>query len=135
MQNYSILKNKIDLIYPELSYKIIGVLYDVFNKLGPGHKEAYYQKAVSTALFKLNINFKEQVYFPIAFKDINVGKYFLDFLIDEKIILEIKAGDRFSRKNIEQIYSYLKVSNLKLGLLVNFTGNEVKFKRILNIRN
>ena len=101
--------------------------------MGSGNKENYYQKAIATALLKSNIGFKEQVYFPITFKDTNVGKYFLDFLIDEKIVLEIKANDRFSRKNISQIYSYLKVSNLKLGLLANFSGSDVKFKRILNI--
>jgi len=58
-----------------------------------------------------------------------------DFLIEDKIILEIKAGNRFSRKNIEQTYSYLKASKLELGILANFTDSEVKFKRILNIFN
>lgn len=125
--------NKIELVYPELSYKIVGILYDVFNELKSGHKEIYYQNAIAKELHRLNILFNEQVYFPVAFKGEKVGKYFFDFLIDNKIILEIKANDRFSRKNIEQIYSYLKASNLKLGILANFTGNEVKFKRILNI--
>lgn len=128
-------ENKIELIYPELSYKVVGILYDVFNELGPGHKEAYYQNAIAVALRKSNISFREQVYFPLAFKDELIGKYFLDFLIDEKIILELKAGDRLARKNIEQIYSYLKASKLKLGILANFASSEVKFKRILNISN
>lgn len=125
--------NKIELIYPELSYKLVGISYDVFNQLGPGHKEAYYQNALASELKKLNIPFKEQVYFPVTFNGENVGKYFFDFLVEDKIVLELKAGDRFSRKNIEQTYSYLITSNLKLGILINFTGNEVKFKRILNI--
>ena len=133
--NIQIVENKIELVYPELSYKLVGISYDVFNELGPGHKEVYYQNALAKELQKLNIPFKEQVYFPITFKGAQVGKYFLDFLVDDKIILELKAGDRFSRKNIEQTYSYLKISNLKLGILINFTGGEVKFKRILNISN
>ena len=127
--------NKIELAYPELSYEIVGILYDVFNELKSGHKEVYYQNAIAAGLRESNIAFKEQVYFPVVFKDEKVGKYFFDFLIDDKIILEIKAGDKFSRKNIEQIYSYLVASNLKLGILANFSGTEVKFKRILNIRN
>ena len=127
--------NKIELVYPELSYKIVGILYNVFNSLKAGHKEIYYQNAIAIKLRQSNIPFKEQVYFPVAFQNEKVGKYFLDFLIEDKIILEIKAGNRFSRKNIEQIYSYLKISDLKLGILANFTGNEVKFRRILNIRN
>jgi GxxExxY protein len=133
MLNDNLEKNKINLVYPELSYKIIGALYDVFNNLGYGHKENYYQKAVAVALRELNIGFKEQVYFPLKFKDLIVGKYFFDFLIDNKIVLEIKANDRFSRKNIEQTYSYLKVSGLKLGILANFTNDKVKFKRIVNL--
>ena len=135
IQNSSASKNKIELIHPELSYKIVGILYDIFNELGPGHKEVYYQNAIATALRKSNITFKEQVYFPLAYKDETVGKYFLDFLIDDKVILEIKAGDRFSRKNIEQTYSYLKISKLKLVILANFTTSEIKFRRILNIYN
>ena len=54
--------------------------------------------------------------------------------MEDKIVLELKTGDRFSRQDIEQIYSYLKINNLKLGLLVNFTSRGIKFKRILNIK-
>jgi GxxExxY protein len=133
MPNGYQVKNKIDLVYPELSYKIIGILYDIFNTLGHGHKENYYQKAISAALYELNINFEEQVYYPMKYKDTIIGKYFFDFLIDNKIILEIKANDRFSRKNIEQTYSYLKAGGLKLGILANFTNNKVVFKRIVNL--
>jgi len=126
-------ENKIKLVYPELSYEVVGILYDVFNELKSGHKEIYYQNAIAVGLRRSNINFKEQVYSPITFKDELVGKYFFDFLIEDKIILEIKAGDKFSRKNIEQTYSYLRASDLNLGILANFTGSGVKFKRILNI--
>jgi len=69
----------------------------------------------------------------IKFKNDNIGKYFLDFLVDDKIVLEIKKGDRFSRRDIEQIYGYLKATNLKLGIIANFTNNGIKFKRIINL--
>jgi GxxExxY protein len=62
-----------------------------------------------------------------------IGRYFLDFLVDNKIVVEIKKGDYFSKKNIEQVKAYLKVTNLKLAVLVNFTSSGVKFLRILNI--
>ncbi|PIR89725.1 GxxExxY protein [bacterium (Candidatus Gribaldobacteria) CG07_land_8_20_14_0_80_33_18] len=123
-----------DLIYPELSYTLIGVLFDVYNHLGPGHKEKYYQKAVAIALKDINLLFKEQLYSPVIFNDNNIGRYYLDFLIEDKIVLEIKSGEKFLKQNITQIYSYLKIKKLKLGILANFTKEGLKFRRILNIR-
>ncbi len=70
--------------------------------------------------------------------DLGGGKYilyFADFIVAEKIIIEIKKGERFLKNNIDQLYSYLKATNLKLGILANFTRNGVQFKRIVNIRN
>ncbi|PIQ07136.1 MAG: GxxExxY protein [Candidatus Nealsonbacteria bacterium CG18_big_fil_WC_8_21_14_2_50_37_10] len=122
-----------DLIYPELSYTVIGVLFEVYNNLGPGHKEKYYQKAMAVSLKETGLSFKEQVYSPIIFKERNIGEYYLDFLIENKIVLEIKSGEKFLKQNISQIYSYLKIENLKLGILANFTKEGLKFKRIVNI--
>lgn len=70
----------------------------------------------------------------MKYKGAIVGNYFLDFLIENKIVLELKKGDRFSKKDIEQVYAYLKVTGLKLGIIANFTGKGVKFKRIVNIK-
>ena len=122
-----------DLIYPDLSYKIIGILFEVFNELGYGYQEKYYQRSIAIAFKNNKIQFKEQVYSPILFNKYKIGNYFFDFLIENKIVLELKKGNRFSRKDIEQIFGYLKKSNLKLGILVNFTSTGVKYKRILNI--
>jgi GxxExxY protein len=122
-----------DLIYPELSYKITGILFEVFNELGPGLRENYYQKAIAEELNKNNLIFKEQVFIPLKYNSKTIGKYFLDFLIEDKIVLEIKKGDFFRPSNMKQIVEYLKVTNLPLGLLANFTNAGVKIKRILNI--
>ena len=75
------------MVYPDLSYKVVGILFDVYNELGFGFSESHYQKAISLALIEKNIKFKEQVYNPVYFKEQIVGKYFLDFLIEDKIIL------------------------------------------------
>ena len=130
MNTEKILKK--DLIYPELSYKIVGILFEVYNKIGAGHHEKYYQKAIALGLEKEGLIFSEQVYTPLIFRDAKIGSYFLDFLIDNKIILEIKKGDRFSKNNIEQIISYLKTHKLKLGMIANFGKDQLKFKRIIN---
>ena len=124
-----------DLLYPELSYKIIGVTFEVYNKLGPGYLEKYYQRAIAIALKDSGLKYREQVYASLMFKNVKIGKCFFDFLIEDKIVLELKIGDRFSKQDIEQIHSYLKVNNLKLGLLVNFTSQGVRFKRIINTKD
>jgi GxxExxY protein len=122
-----------DLIYPELSYKIGGILFEVFNELGPGLREEYYQRAIALALKKYKLKYAEQVYAPLKFDGVKIGSYYFDFLIEDKIILEIKRGDYFKPSYIKQINEYLIVSNLSLGLLANFTNTGVKIKRIVNI--
>ena len=126
---------KRELIYPELSYQIVGILFEVYNQLGPGHHEKYYQRAIATELKRCNLSFKEQVFIPLYFKKKIIGRQYLDFLIEDKVILEIKKGDRFSKRNIEQISEYLKVSGLKLGILANFGSKELKFKRVVNLNS
>ena len=129
-KEYKIKKD--NLIYPELSFKIVGVLFDAYNELGYGYQEKYYQKAISVILKESKLTFKEQVYFPIKIMEEKIGNYYFDFLIEDKIVLEIKKDEKFKKKNVEQVYSYLKSANLKLGILANFTKNGVKYMRILN---
>ena len=122
-----------DLLYPDLSYKIVGVLFAVFNELGYGYKEKYYQKAIAKELGLAGLSFKEQISYPIKFKNETIGCQIFDFLIDDKIILEIKRGDGFFKQDIVQTVGYLNVSKLKLAILARFTSKGLKFKRILNI--
>ena len=78
------------LIYPEMSYKIVGCLFEVWNELGPGHLEKTYQKALSFVSQNKNIKFKEQVSSPVYFKEKLISKRYIDFVIEEKVVLEIK---------------------------------------------
>jgi len=122
-----------DLLYPELSYKIIGVLFDVYNEIGSGYREKHYEKAVGVALRNAGLHYKNQLHIPLTFKGQIVGKDFLDFLIEDKVVLELKKGDRVSKKNIEQVYEYLKATNLQLGIVAQFSSQGLKFKRIINV--
>ncbi len=122
-----------DLIYPELSYEITGILFDVFRELGPGHKEKYYQNAIYNTLIARGYKAQKELFVPLYYQDKKVGSYFLDFLINDKIVLEIKKGNYFKPISIEQINQYLKSTNLPLGILAQFTSEGVRTKRILNI--
>ena len=126
---------KEDLLYPEFSYQIIGILFEVYNTLGYGYQEKYYQKAIAALLKTSKIDFKEQVLVEIKIGGRIIAKGFADFIIDEKVILEIKKGDSFRKNNIDQVYSYLKMTGLQLGILANFTSKGLLYKRIVNIRN
>ncbi len=126
-------KKIIDLVYPELSYKVIGILFNVFNELGYGYQEKYYQRAVATLFKKNNIAFCEQVSVSLEFQGNTIGRYYLDFLIENKLVLELKKRDRFLKSNIDQVYGYLKRFDLKLGIIANFTKQDLKFKRIVNL--
>lgn len=121
-----------DLIHPELSYKIIGCAYEVFNAIGNGHLEKVYQKAMAVALRKAGIRFTEQLEYNLYFSGVLIGTGRLDFLVDETIAVEIKRGDYFHPAAFEQLQEYLQSKKLKLGLLIRFSTNKVIYKRVLN---
>ncbi len=123
-----------DLIYPDVSFKIVGCAFEVYNELGFGHSEKVYQKALTVSFRKHNLNFKEQVHFPVKFQDEIVGRGFCDFVVQEQIIIELKKDDRFSKGNIDQVNQYLKSSGLKLAILINYTSKGAIFKRLVNIK-
>jgi len=123
------------IIYKALSYKIVGVMYGVYNDLGYGYKEKIYERAIGRYFTINNIKFKCQVSYLIAFKGKIIGRCYLDFLVEDKIIVEIKIGDYFSKRNINQVREYLKATGLKLALIVNYTHYGVKVLRILNPNN
>jgi len=124
-------ENKV--IFKKLSYEIVGILFEVYNELGYGYQEKYYELVVAKGFDLKGIAYRRQVSYRLTFKGEEIGKYRLDFLVENKIVLEIKKGDYFPKRNIEQIKGYLKATDMQLAILANFTSNDVKFLRILNI--
>jgi GxxExxY protein len=120
------------LVYPELSYKIVGVLFQVHTRLGGEFEEKYYQRAVERLFLKDKIPYRRELAADINFEGERIGKYFLDFLIDNKIVLELKAVPKLLPVHFRQVKSYLIAKNLRLGILANFRGELLVYKRILN---
>lgn len=128
------MNKKVDLVHPEISYKLVGMAFNVHNKIGGGLREAAYESAFAEALKRSSVQYERQINAPIKYLDKKVANRFLDFLIENKVVVELKVGGKFLRKDIEQLYEYLKIANLKLGLIINFSKREVTFKRIVNLR-
>ncbi|MDO8601737.1 MAG: GxxExxY protein [bacterium] len=126
------LKRK-DLLYPESSYEIVGVLYSVFTELGYGYKEEQYQKAIEIMFKSRNIDYAKELPIRLSFKGKFLTTLYLDFLVYKKIVLEIKQGNKFNKKDIDQVYNYLVATKLKLGILARFTRTGVKTMRIVNL--
>jgi len=121
------------IVHKELSYKIIGALYEVYNALGYGYKEKVYEKALCKILQQEGMAFKNQVPYKLYFKGEYLGIYYLDLLIDERVIVELKQGNNYSSQHFKQVKEYLKITNLKLAILANFTPSGVKYIRVLNL--
>ena len=113
----------------------MGCAFDVYNELGPGYHEKYYQRALAESFVNKKLKFSEQLFSPLKYKDKTIGRQYLDFLIENSVIVEIKKGNVFSKRHIDQTINYLKTSNLELAILINFTNNGVVSKRIVNMNS
>ncbi|MDA2922813.1 GxxExxY protein [Patescibacteria group bacterium AH-259-L07] len=119
------------LLFEELTYKIRGCVFRVYNKLGSGHKENVYQKALEEELNNSGLNFEKEKSIEVFYRDRNVGIYRPDFIIDGKVILELKVLPFMGKNEKRQIWTYLKGSKYKLALLVNFGSSNLQIKRIV----
>ncbi len=123
-----------DLIYSTECYLIMGLIFSVFNDLGYGYKESHYEKAIANKFKENKISYKRQLRAKLKHKGKDIGIYILDFLVFDKIVVELKQRNHFSKKDIDQLYAYLKVTDLKLGLLVYITRHGIRYKRIVNLK-
>jgi GxxExxY protein len=120
------------IIYKELSYAIIEACIEVHKILGPGYHEKIYEEAVVREFKNRNIAFERQKPINILYKDEPIGEYRLDLVIDDKIILELKTVTDLTSMFEAQFFSYLKATNMRLGILLNFSKKKLEFRRIVN---
>ena len=123
------------MIENEISRQIIGAAIEVHKQLGPGLLESSYEACLAYELRQLGLEVKTQVALPVIYKDVklDVG-YRIDLIVENKVIIEVKAVESLADIHTAQLLTYLKLTDLKLGLLINFNHVRVAsgVKRILN---
>ncbi len=120
-----------ELLHPELSYQIVGAVYDTFNELGFGYQEKYYYRGIKLQLEKRGLKVKTQLHSPLTVGNISVGRYFLDFLINDLVVLEVKVANAIYPQHIKQVLAYLKANKLQLGIIVVISKQGVLTKRVV----
>lgn len=119
------------VIYPELSYQIMGILFEVHNKLGTKYLEKHYQNAIETKLKLCGIPYKREASISVKFEDAPLGEFLVDFIIDDKIILELKRVGRITQDHIKQVLRYLDATRIKLGIIANFKYSRLQYRRVV----
>ena len=118
--------------HKELTQTVIGCCYKVHNELGAGFLEKVYQNALAIELKEASISFEQEVALSVLYRGTIVGEYVPDFIVDEKVIVELKAVEALSKPHEVQLVNYLKATGLKIGLLINFGRSVVVKRRILS---
>lgn len=118
-----------NLLYEELSYKLRGCFFNVYNKLGFGHKEEVYQRALMEEFKINNIIFEREKILSIKYNNKQIGNYRPDFVIEDKIILEIKAVEFIPKVFENQLVRYLQATDYQLGFLINFGSPKLQIIR------
>ncbi len=118
-------------IFPELTEKIIGCAYTVFNTLGSGFLEKVYENALKLEIEKEGLKVLQQPPVKVLYDGQTVGEYFADLIVGDKVIVELKAIDSLNKIHEVQLVNYLKATGFRVGLLINF-GDTIKIVRRVN---
>ena len=120
-----------EFAHKELTFELIGAAMEVHNTLGPGFLEEVYQKSLETELRLRQLSFDPQHRVVVRYKGFVVADYYLDIVVVNKVILELKAVDRLASIHEAQLIAYLKASGLEVGLLLNFGAESLQHKRLV----
>jgi len=121
-----------NILFKEESFKIVGICMNIHSVLGMGLKEINYQDAMEIEFIDNNIPYKREQRFKVIYKNkILRSPYIADFVLFDKIIIEVKSAASIIDAHLAQTLSYLKVSNMKLGIIVNFGEKSLRYKRVV----
>jgi GxxExxY protein len=129
------IRMKTDSVKPEYKYsditsKVIGCAMEVHTIIGNGFQEVIYQRCLALEMENRGVEFAREQEIPIFYKGIQVGTRRVDFLVDKQIMVEIKALAQLEDTHISQCLNYLEAYNLEIGLLLNFGGRKLEFRRL-----
>lgn len=122
------IKDKDNYLHSELTEEIIGQAFNVYNALGSGFLESVYKKALTKKLREKGFDIRCEHPVKVYFEGEIIGDYFCDILVNEKVIIELKAIETLNKIHEVQLVNYLKATDIEVGLLINF-GNKIEFKR------
>lgn len=123
-----------DIVEKDLSYSIVKAAYEVFNGLGPGFDEKIYEEAMIVVLKKYGHTPEQQKRVDVFFQGVNVGFHKLDLVVNERVVLELKAVSDIASIHKQQALAYLKATNLELALVINFGAGRLQVSRVVNTR-
>jgi GxxExxY protein len=121
--------------YEDLTHKIIGCAMKVHSVLGSGFQEVIYQRALAIEMDKQSLNFGREIEMTIYYDGIDIGTRRVDFFVEDKIMVELKAVTALDSLHLAQAMNYLEVYNLPIGLLINFGSKSMEFKRVFNTKH
>ena len=126
--------NSYENLHKEISEKIISAFYKVYNTLGFGFLEKVYEKALKIELESISLDVKNQFPIKVFYNGYEVGYYFADLIVNNKVIIELKAVDTMNKEHECQLINYLKATEYEVGLLLNF-GKQPEIKRRIFTNN
>ncbi len=120
-----------DFQHGETTEKIIGAAFEVHNVLGYGFLEKVYENALLAELCKRGVKAAAQEAIKVKYKDVIVGDYVADLIVEGRVIVELKAEEEYNKAHEAQLLNYLKATGIKVGLLINFGRKKCEFKRFV----
>ncbi len=120
------------MLHEDITRQIIGCAMEVHKRLGNGFQEVIYQRSLEIEMSLSNISFKREMEMPVYYRDYQIGTRRVDFFVEDKIMVELKALIRLEDVHLAQAMNYLEAYNMQIGLLINFGSRSLEFKRVHN---
>jgi GxxExxY protein len=120
------------MLHEELSHRILQACFEVSNELGIGFLESVYEKALLIALRQKGLNADSQISLAVKFLGIRVGEFYVDILVEKKVLLELKAASALTKERQAQLINYLKATGTEVGMLINFGNPKLEYRRFEN---
>ncbi len=121
-----------DYKHSDITGKIIGAAMKVHSTLGSGFQEVIYQRALTIEMAKASLTHQRELEMPIFYDNQQIGTRRVDFLVEEKVMVELKAVSRLEDVHLAQAINYLEAYHLEIGLLINFGARSLEWKRVIN---